>query len=180
MFTLSRRQPLSLTGLACTMVLLCLQTSAARAADAAPDPRPNILLAIADDWSWPHAGAYGDTVAKTPTFDRVAREGVLFTRAFCAASTCSASRASILTGQAPHRLEEGGNLWGTLPAKFPVYPDQLEAAGYFIGHMGKGWGPGDLGDRKRNPAGRAFRTVSWRRVRYVRGLNLSCFPAELP
>jgi N-sulfoglucosamine sulfohydrolase len=146
--------------LAGAAILLGCTTRTLQAADAsaAPDLRPNILLAIADDWSWPHAGAYGDTVVKTPTFDRVAREGVLFSRAFSAASTCSASRASILTGQAPHRLAEGANLWGTLPAKFPVFPDQLEAAGYFVGHMGKGWGPGDLGDRKRNPAGPAFKS----------------------
>src|SRR6478609_9581195 len=78
--------------------LLCCNASAADAG-ATPDGRPNIFFAIADDWSWPHAGAYGDTVVKTPTFDRLAKEGVLFTRAFCAASTCSASRASILTGQ---------------------------------------------------------------------------------
>ena len=124
----------------------------------APDPRPNILLAIADDWSYPHAGVYGDKVVKTPTFDRVAREGILFSRAFCASPSCSPSRASILTGQAPHRLEDGGNLWGTLPAKFAVYPDLLEASGYVVGHMGKGWAPGYLGDRTRNPAGPGFKS----------------------
>src|SRR3954464_9946645 len=129
-----------------------------RAAGPPADRRPNILFLMADDWAWPHAGAYGDRVIRTPTFDRVAREGVLFTHAYCAAPSCSPSRAAILTGQAPHRLEEGGNLWGTLPAKFPVYPDQLEAAGYFVGHMGKGWGPGDLGDRKRNAAGPGFKS----------------------
>ena len=44
------------------------------AADAAPaGRRPNILLAIADDWSFGHAGAYGCQWAKTPGFDRVAR-----------------------------------------------------------------------------------------------------------
>ena len=124
---------------------------------AAPS-RPNILLCIADDWSWPHAGAYGDRVVKTPTFDRVAREGVLFTRAFCAAPSCTPSRAAILTGQAPHRLEAGGNLWGYLPAKYAVYTDRLEAAGYVVGMRGKGWGPGKLVDRPRNPAGPSFRT----------------------
>ncbi len=120
--------------------------------------RPNILLVIADDWSWPHAGAYSDPVARTPAFDRVAREGVLFTHAFCAAPTCTASRGSILTGQAPHRLGEGANLWSTLPAELPVYPDILEQAGYFVGHGGKGWGPGrvEAGGRTRNPAGPAF------------------------
>ena len=75
--------------------------------------RPNILLAIADDWSWPHAGIGGDKVVKTPTFDRVAREGVLFTNAFVSAPSCSPSRSSILTGQWHWQLEEGGNLWGT-------------------------------------------------------------------
>jgi arylsulfatase A-like enzyme len=50
----------------------------------ATSSRPNILFAIADDWSWPHAGAYGDRTVATPTIDRVAREGVRFTHAFTA------------------------------------------------------------------------------------------------
>lgn len=120
--------------------------------------RPNILFAIADDWSWPHAGAYGDKAVKTPAFDRVAKEGILFSHAFCAAPTCTASRAAVLTGQDPHRLEESANLWSLLQAKFPVYPDVLEENGYFIGLTGKGWGPGSVeaGGRKRNPAGPHF------------------------
>jgi len=122
--------------------------------------RPNILFCIADDWSWPHAGAYGDGVVKTPNFDRVSREGALFTRAFCAAPSCSPSRAAILTGQAPHRLAEGGNLWGSLPKRFLTYPDLLEAAGYGVGFQGKGWGPANFkaGGRERNPAGPGFKS----------------------
>lgn len=124
------------------------------------DALPNILFCIADDWSWPHAGIYGDSVVKTPNFDRVAREGALFTRAFCAAPSCTPSRAAILTGQAPHRLREGANLWGFLPDRFQVYPDLLEKAGYVVGLKGKGWGPGDAraGGRKRNPAGPSFKS----------------------
>jgi N-sulfoglucosamine sulfohydrolase len=123
-----------------------------------PETRPNILFCLADDWAWPHAGAYGDQVVKTPNFDRVARKGFLFTHAFSAAPSCTPSRAAILTGQAPHRLEEGGNLHGFLPRKFPVYPDLLERAGYFVGLTGKGWGPGNLeaAGRTRNPAGDRF------------------------
>ena len=128
------------------------------AAQPPPSARPNILFCIADDWSFPHASAYGDPVVKTPAFDGVAAEGVLFTRAFCAAPSCSPSRAAILTGQMPHRLEAGGNLWGFLPAKFPVYPDLLERAGYHVGLQGKGWGPGRLVDRARNPAGPNFKS----------------------
>jgi N-sulfoglucosamine sulfohydrolase len=121
--------------------------------------RPNILFCIADDWGWPHAGIAGDPVVKTPAFDRVAREGVLFTHAFSAAPSCTPSRAAILTGQAPHRLAEGGNLHGFLPKRFPVYTDLLENAGYVVGVTRKGWGPGNFqaGGRTRNPAGNNFR-----------------------
>lgn len=119
---------------------------------------PNILLVIADDWSYPHASAYGDATVSTPAFDRVAREGALFSHAFTAAPTCTPSRAAILTGQAVHRLAEGANLHGFLPARFDVYPDLLEGAGYHVGHTGKGWGPGrfEAGGRTRNPAGPRF------------------------
>jgi len=117
--------------------------------------RPNILFALADDWSWPHAGFAGDTVVKTPTFDKLAREGVVFKNAFVTAPSCTPSRGAILTGQFHWRLEEGGNLWSSLPQKFDVYPELLEQAGYFVGFTRKGWGPGrfEEGGRKRNPAG---------------------------
>src|SRR5689334_9293866 len=88
------------------------------AATAAPVSRPNILLAIADDWSWPFASLAGDRTLRTPAFDRVASEGVLFPRAYTAAPTCTASRGALLTGQWFARLEQGGDLWSTLPAKF--------------------------------------------------------------
>ena len=101
-------------------------------------PRPNILFCLADDWMWPHASVAGDRVVKTPTFDRLAREGVLFPNAFVAAPSCTASRAAMLTGQWHWRLEEGVSLYGTLPAKFAVYPDLLEAAGYHVGCTRKG------------------------------------------
>lgn len=124
------------------------------------DERPNILFCIADDWGWPHAGAYGDPVVKTPAFDRLAREGVLFDHAFAASPSCTPSRNTILTGQMFYRLEEGANLWSTLKTKFPVYPLLLEKAGYFVGHWRKSWGPGSLqagGYVDRHPAGPVFK-----------------------
>jgi uncharacterized sulfatase len=129
------------------------------AAEPAADSRPNILFAMADDWAWPHSPVYGDRVVRTPTFERVAREGMLFTHAFSVAPTCTASRSAVLTGQWSHRLEESGNLWSTLQKRFECYPDLLEAAGYHVGIMGKGWGPGDVtaGGRTRNPAGPAYK-----------------------
>src|SRR5436305_6499752 len=125
------------------------------AAPQAADERPNILFAMADDWAWPHAGVYGDRVVKTPNFDRVAAEGMLFSQVFCVAPSCTPSRAAVLTGQTIHRLEECGNLHSILRKTFDCYPDLLEAAGYHVCLTGKGWGPGLLegSGRTRNPAG---------------------------
>ncbi len=133
--------------------------SEAAPAEGSKDERPNILFIIADDWSFPHASILGDKVVKTPSFDKVAREGALFTNSFCAAPTCTASRGGVLTGQAIHRLDEGANLFSMLPGRFETYPDTLEKNGYFIGLNGKGWGPGPLepAGRTRNPAGPEFR-----------------------
>jgi N-sulfoglucosamine sulfohydrolase len=123
------------------------------------NPRPNILFAFADDWTWPHSHGVDDPVVKTPTFDRVAREGVLFEHAFVSSPSCTPSRGAILTGQWHWRLEEGANLFATLPAKFEVYPDLLEEAGYHVGYTRKGWGPGkvEAGGRTRNPAGPSYK-----------------------
>jgi arylsulfatase A-like enzyme len=132
------------------------------AAPQAPDERPNIFIAVADDWSYPHAGVYGDKTIHTPTFDRVAAEGVLFTNSYCSSPSCTPSRASMLTGQHIHRLEDSGNLWSRLAPKFDTYPDLLEKQGYVIGLQGKGWGPGDFkaGGRERNPAGPAVKNFA--------------------
>jgi len=126
------------------------------------ETRPNILFCLADDWAWPHAGVYGDRAARTPTFDRVAREGMLFNYCFSASPSCSPSRAAMLTGQYPHRLEEGSCLWGFLPKKFPVYSDLLEKSGYAVGSTRKGWGPGNFkaGGFTRNPAGQQCATFA--------------------
>ena len=121
--------------------------------------KPNILFCIADDWGWPHAGAYDDPIVKTPTFDRLAREGVLFEHAYVSSPSCTPSRSSILTGQYHWRLGEGANLWSTIDVDVPVYPLLLEEAGYHVGHWRKCWGPGDLkagGYTDKNPGGKEY------------------------
>ena len=135
------------------ITLIALFLKGEESPPAGSDDPPNILFVIADDWSWPHAGAYGDRVVQTPGFDRVAREGVLFHNAYVSSPSCTPSRAAILTGQWHWRLAEGANLYGPLPAEHPVYTDLLEAAGYHAGYIDKGWAPGELGERTRNPAG---------------------------
>lgn len=119
--------------------------------------RPNILFAIADDWGWPHAGAYGDPVVKTPTFDRVAKEGILFKHAFISSPSCTPSRNAILTGQHFFRLGGGANLWSVLDTKHKSFVHLLADAGYETGHMRKMWGPGDASNWDVNPAGEKFK-----------------------
>jgi N-sulfoglucosamine sulfohydrolase len=120
--------------------------------------QPNILFAIADDQSFPYASAYGTSGINTPAFDKVAKEGVLFTNAFVAAPQCSPSRAAILTGKNIWQLEEAGTHGSNFPKKFEVFTDLLEKSGFEIGFTGKPWGPGNFIDNgwSRNPVGPEF------------------------
>lgn len=123
------------------------------------DERPNILFAIADDWSFGHAGAYGCGWVETPNFDRVAREGLLFQNAYTPNAKCAPSRATILTGRYSWQLENAGNHMTYFPAKFGGFMERLAAAGYFAGSTGKGWGPGfanDVDGKPRAITGKKF------------------------
>ncbi len=107
--------------------------------------RPNILFAIADDASWNHFGAYGCKWVKTPAFDRVANEGILFTRAYTPNAKCAPSRSCILTGRNSWQLEEAANHSPLFPEKFKTYAEALSGQGYWVGSTAKGWAPGDPG-----------------------------------
>lgn len=105
---------------------------------AADADRPNIIFFLADDQKADAMGCAGHPIIKTPTMDRLAKEGVRFTNAFVTTSICAASRASILTGlyERTHRFT-----FGTPPISEPhtdaSYPAVLRAAGYRTGFTGK-------------------------------------------
>ncbi|MDZ4850816.1 MAG: sulfatase [Pirellulaceae bacterium] len=124
--------------------------------------RPNILFFIGDNWSWPHAGILGDPTVKTPVFDRVAKEGVLFNHAFCPVPSCSPTRSCILTGRAAHQLEDAASLWSAFPRKFKVFTDALRESGYEVGYSGKGWSPGRYIEYgwPENPVGKQFKNFA--------------------
>jgi len=123
---------------------------------AQPDPRPSILMLVSDDQSWLHTGIGGTRALRTPAFDGVARDGILFNNAYCSSPSCAPSRAAMLTGQHFWQLEAGANMRAHLPAKFPTYTGLLEAAGYRVGSQGKGYGPTNPADKSQNPAGRKY------------------------
>jgi arylsulfatase A-like enzyme len=80
-----------------------LACSADPAGEFSTDPDlPNLILITADDLGWKGLSSYGNQNLSTPHIDRLAREGVRFSHAFVAASSCSPSRASLITGQYPH------------------------------------------------------------------------------
>ena len=120
--------------------------------------RPNILFALADDQSYPHTGALGDAAVQTPAFDRIAREGALFTHSFATCPSCTPSRTSILTGRQMWRTGEGGILYGTLPPEYPLVTHRLEDSGYHVGYTGKCWAPGNwqAGGLTRHPNGAEY------------------------
>lgn len=82
-------------------LLLLLVCSLCRLAVAAP---PNIVFILADDLGVRDLGCYGRKEHRTPNLDRLAREGMRFTAAYCAQPICSPSRAAIMTGKTPARL----------------------------------------------------------------------------
>jgi N-sulfoglucosamine sulfohydrolase len=120
---------------------------------------PNILICIADD-----AGHMGKEYGwlETPAFDRVAAKGIRFTNAYTPNAKCAPSRASLLTARNSWQLKEAANHFNNFPPEFKTYPEALKDFGYFTGHTGKGWGPGNPGvieGKKRELSGKAWNNI---------------------
>ncbi len=102
--------------------------------------KPNILFIFSDDHALNAISAYGGPlkdVAPTPNLDRIAREGMLFTRSFCSNSICGPSRAAILTGK--HSVRNGfvSNEGTTFDGSQTTLPKLLQKAGYQTAIIGK-------------------------------------------
>jgi len=121
--------------------------------------KPNIVFFLIDDMGWTDLTCYGSSFYETPNIDRLATEGMRFTDAYAACPVCSPTRASILTGQYPARLNitdwipgddpKNRKLIGPrdlhqLPLKEVTVAEVLKAAGYNTGFFGK-WHLGDEG-----------------------------------
>ena len=131
------------------------------AADAEQATQPNLLFAIADDWSYGHAGAYGCSWVKTPAFDRVATQGILFRHAYTPNAKCAPSRACLLTGRNSWQLKAAANHIPFFPPEFKTFCEALGEQGWFVGHTAKGWAPGVATNALGQPramTGQAFNT----------------------
>lgn len=106
---------------------------------------PNVVFILSDDHRWDFAGYEGHPFVATPSLDRLAAEGVRFSRAYVTSSLCSPSRASFLTGTYPHRHGVWNNFtpWSDENRTFLEY---LSQAGYATAFIGKWHMPGKLPD----------------------------------
>lgn len=137
----------------------CIFSQCNSGKDESQTPPPNILIAIGDDITFNHMGAYGCSWVSTPGFDRIAEEGILFMNAYTPNSKSSPSRACLLTGRNSWQLEEAANHVPFFPEKFTSFIEVLGRNGYFTGYTAKGWAPGVAVDSAGNPrelTGRAF------------------------
>jgi len=99
--------------------------------------RPNILWISLEDIG-PMMGCYGDEYACTPVFDRLAAEGIRYTKAHAVAPVCSTSRSSIITGMYPSSLGTMHHRSNTQPPKFAkMFPSLLAEAGYYTSNNDK-------------------------------------------
>ncbi|WP_290797444.1 sulfatase family protein [Flavihumibacter sp. UBA7668] len=98
--------------------------------------RPNIILIIGDDISVDDLSCYNQQALPTPNLDKLAAEGLKFNRFFVTASSCSPSRASILTGRYPHNTG-AAELHSPVPSHLAYFPELLKNSGYYTALAGK-------------------------------------------
>lgn len=110
-----------------------------------PDTRPNIVIIIADDIGADDIGCYGNKEVKTPNIDKLAKEGLRFTNAFVATSSCTPSRAAIMSGRYPHNTG-AAELHTSMTDEVAIFPDLLKRAGYYTAAAGK-WHLGEAVQR---------------------------------
>ena len=84
------------------IIVLALNALAGQCQNGSDKPT-NVLFIAVDDLR-PNTSTYGDSVAITPSMDKLASEGVLFGRAYCQVAVCGPSRSSILTGMYPDQI----------------------------------------------------------------------------
>ncbi len=121
----------------------CSQSPKQQAASEIPPTKPNIIYILVDDMGYGDLSCYGQQTLQTPNIDRMAREGMRFTRHYSGSTVCGPSRAALLTGKhTGHTSVRGNSPAGQLlKAQEVTVAEALKEAGYVTGVVGK-WGVG--------------------------------------
>jgi len=138
-----------LKGLSLTLLLTLVAHSFA-----AKNKKPNIVIILTDDQGYGDLGCYGSDKVKTPRIDQMAKEGAILSSFYVAAPVCTPSRAALMTGSYPQRVDmDYGSKFGVLlsadskglnPKEITI-AEVAKAAGYKTGMFGK-WHLGDQPD----------------------------------
>jgi len=126
----------SAAGTAAGAAAAAVPLAAALGAPSGTPGRPNVLLIIADDLGDGDLGCYGHPTIRSENLDRLATQGMRFTGAFVATSSCSPCRASLFTGRYPHATG-AEDLHVPLPAEQKILPAYLSEAGYYTANVEK-------------------------------------------
>ena len=134
--------------------------------------RPNILFVFGDDWGR-YASIYSkfenkktvNSIISTPTMDRMAKEGAIYTNAFVPSPSCTPCRSAVLSGRYFWQTRLGAILQGAVwDDNIPTFPKILEKTGYHTGNTYKVWGPGVYQPQtfgiEYNSAGQKFNSFS--------------------
>lgn len=116
-------------------LLIALSVWASGSCLYAADSKPNVLLIVSDDLTASALSCYGNTTCRTPNIDRLADEGVLFSRAYCQYPVCGPSRASFMSGLYPNRTRMLGNSYtlGSYRVTNPALSDHPSIGGFLKG-----------------------------------------------
>ena len=101
------------------------------------EQRPNIVIIISDDHAYQAISAYGSKLMQTPGIDRIANEGVLFSKAYVTNSICGPSRATIITGKYSHKNGFKDNEHSSFDGSQNTFIKELTKAGYQTSWIGK-------------------------------------------
>lgn len=104
---------------------------------ASAQKRPNILIIVSDDHAYQAISAYGSKLMQTPGIDRLAKEGVLFNKAYVTNSICGPSRAVLLTGKYSHKNGFKDNEHSRFDGSQNTFIKELTKSGYQTAWIGK-------------------------------------------
>ena len=134
---------------------LCLLLLSGLLSLASAETRPNIVLVMADDHGYGDTGFTGHPFVQTPHLDAMAKAGVVFNRFYASAPVCSPTRASVMTGRHPFRVNVPNHGHYLRPHETTV-AEALGSAGYVTGHFGK-WHIGSVQkESPTSPGGAGF------------------------
>jgi len=127
-----------ISSLAKLSILFCLGVTSCVSTE-----KPNIILIMTDDQGWYDAGFNGNEELKTPHLDQLASQGIILDRFYSASAVCSPTRASVITGRNPLRINIPNANAGHMKDEEITLPEILKDQGYRTGHFGK-WHLGTL------------------------------------